>query len=218
MQLKISTECTLGKKMQTAREKSGGLEDEIVTCTIKVRAVRVDRDSMDELAGLPIGCTAMLFNELGAPFQHMSFLLPKRVLLGTGTIEHQRESGAVSAALKLKDALVDSLRFNLDMPEEGGPTAMLSFDVHWRAAGDEVEDVSDLLSRACRMVLTFKEEPHTEPLFPDKSAKRAGATTVRMTGQGFDSGEVKLSDVTKAVRRGLRGGAGKPKRTRKAGH
>lgn len=223
MELKIDTSCVVGKKMTTDRHKAdAGGEAEIVTCTITVKGIRVSRDQMDELAGLPIGVTSQLYNELGAPYQRMSFLLPKRVLLVSGNVEHRRESGATIAKLKLTKAAAGSLRFNLDTPDEHGPTAMLSFTLMWKAAGDEIEDVKDLLAHTCFLAVTFKEENNQQPLFndskPSASAEKAAGersaldrkrlaageratdndeTTVRLTGPGLDTGEIPASQFRK---------------------
>lgn len=165
MELKLQSSCFVGKKMATQRDSDG--DAEIVTCRINVKDVRVSRDQMDELAGWPIGCTQLLFDELGQPHQRTSFLLAKRELLSTGKIEHRRDSGAVMASLNIKVAAVGDLRFLLDVPDDNGPTAMMSFTLVWKAEGDEVEDVEDLLKRSCIMDMTFKEPPTQTTLFKD---------------------------------------------------
>lgn len=201
MQLSISAICVLGKKMSVKRDKADAGDDEVISCQITVRGIRVQRDTMDELSGVPIGCTSMLYSDLGAPFQAMSFLLPKRVLMATGKIRHSRALAKGGSALALKGALVRNVRFNLDQPDEHGPTASWSFTLHWRAAGDEVDDVRHLLGQECQLDMLFKEEPGTQPMFPDKPARGAGDnTSVRVTGPGFDSGEVKMSELKAAVR------------------
>lgn len=168
MELTIETSCQVAKRMQTSRDKSG--DDEIVTCGIGVKGVRVQRDQMDELAGLIIGTSGPLFNELGLPQQRMSFLLPKRELLAKGTIEHRRESGRSISKLDLNTAAVGNLRFNLDTPDDAGPTAIMSFTLLWKAAGDEVEEVKHLLAHNCYMKITFRDPPTQQPLGLDNRA------------------------------------------------
>lgn len=156
MELNIERLCHVQKRMQTSADKSG--DDEIVTCRVGVKGVRVHRDQMEELGGLPIGATAPLFTEAGMPIQRMSFLFPKRELIAAGKIEHRRESGATNATLQLTTAVVADLRFNLDVPEEDNETCMMSFTLVWKAAGDEVDEVRGLLNRkGCWMKMKFRE-------------------------------------------------------------
>lgn len=175
MQVKLATLCDVGNKMTTTREKGSDL----VTCRISVKGVRVSHEHMDELAGLPIGATATLFDELGAPLQRMSFLLPKRGLLAKGKLQLRGESGAVRGELNLSatPAVCSDLRFNLDTPDDKGPTAMWSFTLIWKAAGDEVEDVEPLLAcgnkrEKAYIEMDFTEEQQTKPLFDSSTASR----------------------------------------------
>lgn len=159
MELRLNTSCNLPKKMTTERPGKAGESGDEVLCTLAIKGVRVQRDQMDELAGLPVGATSHLYDELGAPFQHMSFLLPKRMLLFIGKIEARKESGATTAELDLKKAIVSSMRFSVDTPDDQGPTAVMSFTLQWKAAGDEGEDVKHLLRDRCYMDGKFADEP-----------------------------------------------------------
>lgn len=193
MNLLLECLCHVQKRMQTSADKSG--DDEIVTCRIGVKAVRVNREQMELLAGLPAETTVALFDEAGMPRQRMSFLLPTRELVASGFIEHRKESGAKIAGLKLSTAVVADLRFNLDTPEEDKPTSVMSFTLLWKAAGDEVDEVRGLLNRkGCLMSLAFKEPPTQMqvPLGPqpkgpparpgvDRKAKAAGASDEEAT-------------------------------------
>lgn len=159
MELRLNTSCNLPKKMTTERPGKAGESGDDVLCTLAIKGVRVQRDQMDELSGWPIGVTSHLYDELGAPYQHTSFLLPKRQLLFVGTIEARKESGATTAELKLKKALVSSMRFSLDTPDDQGPTAVMSFTLQWKADGDEGEDVRHLLRDRCYLDGKFADEP-----------------------------------------------------------
>jgi hypothetical protein len=159
VELKLNTSCNLPKKMTTERPGKAGESGDEVLCTLAIKGVRVQRDQMDELCGWPIGCTSQLYDELGAPFQHTSFLLPKRMLLFVGTIEARKESGATTAELALKKAIVSSMRFSLDTPDDQGPTAVMSFTLQWKASGDEGDDVKHLLRDRCFLEGKFADEP-----------------------------------------------------------
>lgn len=172
MKMKIETSCVVAKKMSTSRDKAG--DDEIVTCQISVKGIRVSRDQAEELAGWPIGALAAMYATDQRPWVHCSFLLPKRGLLVTGSIEHRKDSGAMVARLTFtKPAMAANIRFNLDGPDDKGATAMMSFTLVWKAAGDEVEDVESLLKRTCYMCLTFKEQPTNGDLYSDSKPNAA---------------------------------------------
>lgn len=191
MQLQLDASAAIGKKLTTQSDKAG--DAEIVTCRISVKGLRVTRDQMDELSGLPIGTTAAFFNELGQPMQRVSFLLPKRELIASGTIEHRKESGASIAKLSLQDASVADLRFNLDIPGEQGPTAILSFTVCWKAAGDEVDDVRYLLRRSCYLKLKLTEPPQQMDIEQGQqgSAKGDGPGKGKVERKRLAAGETK---------------------------
>lgn len=212
MNLLLERLCHVQKRMQTSADKSG--DDEIVTCRIGVKAVRVNREQMELLAGLPADTTSTLFDEAGMPRQRMSFLLPTRELVVSGFIEHRKESGAKIAGLKLSSAVVADLRFNLDTPDEDKPTSVMSFTLLWKAAGDEVDEVRGLLNRkGCLMSLAFKEPPTQMqvPLGPqpagpparpgiDRKQKAAGATDEEATTPPPDD-EPLLDQAADYVRR-----------------
>lgn len=163
MQLKITSLCNVSKKMGTERPTGGGDESDIVTCSVTVK-VRVQRDTVDELAGIPIGSTQHLYDDLGVPYQHTQMQFPKRVLLASGWIEHRRDSGAAMARLEIKMAAAGALKFKLDTPDDQGPTALAQFALVWKATGDEGEDVKAILGRKCWMEITFADQPQ-QPLF-----------------------------------------------------
>jgi hypothetical protein len=216
MELKLSTFADVGKKMTTTRQK----DSELVTCQIAAKGVRVSREAMDELSGLPIGCTAPLYDELGAPHQRMSFLLPKRGLIADGTLQLRKDSGAVTAELELKKAIAGDLRFNLDTPDDQGPTAMLSFTLLWKAAGDEVSDVEPLLDQKVYLELKLRDPPQEKLALgsaPSPKAEAAAGHKAKLDRKRQAAGE-KPSDNDPAPKPGMRpavGGVG-PKFEREA--
>lgn len=191
MEITIERVCHVQKRMQTSADKSG--DDEIVTCRVGVKGVRVHRDQMEELGGLPIGATAPLFTEAGMPIQRMSFLFPKRELLASGKIEHRRESGAANAILELTTAVVADLRFNLDVPEDDNETCLMSFTLVWKAAGDEVDEVRGLLNRkGCLMKMKFKEpelSQQTDAFAGGNKAEKAAGERAKLDQKQRAAGE-----------------------------
>lgn len=170
MEVTVETSGHLKKDMKTSRQKSG--DDEIVTCSVSIKGLRVDREDMEELGGWPIGALGALYNDQAIPYQRASFLVPDRVLAVTGWIEHRKDSGAALARLTFtRPAIGADLRFYLDAPDETKtPGALMSFSLTWKAAGDEVEDVEPLLKRKCFLKLKFKEEDGTQAMFPPPPA------------------------------------------------
>lgn len=170
LDLAVNTTCMVKKKMQTSATK---LDDdtEMVTCAIGLKGIRVSREAAEELSGLPIGTWTPLFNEVGMPRERMSILLPKRELLGAGSVDHRKDSGASVAKLEVSDAIVADLRFNLDVPDDEGPTVMMSFTLVWKAEGDEVDQVRYLLGRkGCLLKIKFRTPPTQVPLAIDNRA------------------------------------------------
>lgn len=165
--LKVTAFVDVGKKMTTKRQAGS----ELVTCEIQCKNVRVSHQQIEELAGLPLGALAGVFDEAGAPRQRMSFLLPKRgLVIKGGKLQLRRESGAIPAELLVATGIAADLRFNLDTPDERGPTAMFGFTLLWKAAGDEVSDIEPLLAcgqnrEKAWLEMTFEEENTTQPLF-----------------------------------------------------
>lgn len=158
MELKISTLVDVGKKMTTTRQKDA----ELVTCQISVKGMRVSREQMEMLAGLPADAASGLFDDLGAPYQRMSFLFPKRELAAAGTLQMKRDSGAVASELSLSLAACADLRFNLDHPDDKGPTSVSSFTLMWKAAGDEVSDIEPLLGQKVFLELKFRDSAQAQ--------------------------------------------------------
>lgn len=203
MNLTLERTCHVQKRMQTSADKSG--DDEIVTCRIGVKSVRVHRDQMEELGGLPIGATAPLFTEVGMPLQRMSFLFPKRELLADGKIEHRRDSGAANATLVLSNAVVADLRFNLDIPEDDNETCLMSFTLVWKAAGDEVDEVRGLLNRkGCFMKLKFREPAlaqQVDAFQGGPKAEAAAGARAKLDRKRRASGEPAAEAVTPAPKK-----------------
>lgn len=179
-EVNLETSCTVSKKMSTAR-KTGSGDDDVVICSISVKGIGVSREHMETFCGQPLGAMANLYNQHGVPNKPISFLLPKDVLLCTGTIEHRRESGASVAKLSLIRAGVSSQRFNLDTPDDSGARSKYSFTLTWKAAGDEVDDVRALLGNTCALTLKFIDDSMQQvPLWQGspvslKAEKAAGA-------------------------------------------
>lgn len=147
MLLSIETVCEIGKGLSVKREKSD--EEDIVRCHLKFSDCAVERDAIDQLLGLPIGIVNSFFDDLGAPLARMVLGAPKRELGATGRIvgTKPREVLTLGADCLLTD-------IEVVLKELGG---LLSGTLTWTARGDEVEDVTDLLGRTCKVHATIIE-------------------------------------------------------------
>jgi hypothetical protein len=143
---KIRTdEGALGRTLQTKRAKIK--DDDTCVCETRLQ-MPVKREEFATLAGLPPEVIETLYTEEGAPIANLEIRVEKRELSVNGKC--WRGEGKHAAELKLKKAIASVLRFKL---EPSG--AIFICTVRWRAAGDEVEDVKDLLGQWCSLDLSL---------------------------------------------------------------
>ena len=142
MPIQINATCEVAKSFSVKREK---IDDgtEIVVAHLKVADVMLDREQIDEIVGLPIGWSqSALFDDQGAPYRRFTIGVPRTDLAATGVIRGGRDDDGPS--LTLRDAELSAI--TLDLTTLG---ALLSCGLAWRAAGDEVDDIADLLGKLC---------------------------------------------------------------------
>lgn len=154
--LKLDTILDLGRSMSVKREKDDD-DSEIVSATLKFTGLAVNRDSIDELMGsVDIGWSShSLFDEQGAPIRMLTLSLDGTQLSVTGTI-----SGANGQPrLPLMQAQLTAI--NVTLGNLGGT---VSGTLSWKAKGDEVEDVSDLLGKTCKAVFDIRDGQQADML------------------------------------------------------
>lgn len=142
MPIQINATCEVAKSFSVKREK---IDDgtEIVIAHLKIAEVMLDRDQIDEVVGLPIGwSSSALFDDQGAPYRRFSIGVPRTDLCATGVIRGGRDDKGPS--LTLRHAELSAI--TLDLTTLG---ALLSCGLAWKAAGDEVDDIADLLGKLC---------------------------------------------------------------------
>ena len=146
--MKIKTDDgAIGRSLKTTATKTDDSDETV--CEIKAQ-LTVKRAEIDWLAGFPADFAAHFYSEDGAPIANMELRLPKRELGVSGKLWRGDDEHA--STLVLKKATADSLRFKL---EPNG--AVLICRISWRAAGDEIEEVKDLLGKWCSVELTFSD-------------------------------------------------------------
>jgi len=172
--IQLETVCTIAKTFTAKAEKdeSGA---PTTTAKIKFADLKIDRDQIDELLGEPVGwCHTALFDEQGAPRRRYGITVFGRTLRVSGTIAGMKPQGTLSL---LQAELSD---VHLALVPLG---AIVEGTLTWCARGDEVEDCSDLLGKACvaRWEITDAE---AADLFAPTS--RAGAKATMETQRIID--------------------------------
>lgn len=150
MSITIRATAQLPKTFRVAREK---LDDdtEQVIAHLRVADIMLDRDQLDELCGQPIGWSAgALFDDFGAPRARLSIALNRNDLTLSGIIDGGKRPA--DAVLRLKDAGMSGI--GLELTKLG---ALLSCQLSWRAAGDEVDDIAEMLGRLCNFAAVIQD-------------------------------------------------------------
>lgn len=136
MRIEINTTTEVAKSFGVKRRKhAGGLQ---TVATLKFANVFVDREYSDEMLGLPIQATALLYGEDGVPVSAVTIGRKHIVYQFAGVITGNRNK---DEQIKLaKDTEVG--KCELQLVPNG---ALLSGQLMWPVRGDEVEDLEPLL-------------------------------------------------------------------------
>lgn len=161
MTVRIRTEDgACGKSITAKRKKINGIDQTV--CSLKVQ-MAVNRREFEQLAGYPDQYCNHFYTEEGMPVANISLLLTKRELDVNGTITAAGDDDKPRDCLALKNAVASDMRF---VPEPN--TAAFICKLTWIAAGDEVEEVKDLLGCFCNVDLKFTTPPEQKALDYDK--------------------------------------------------
>jgi hypothetical protein len=184
----LKSTATLAKSFSVKREK-GDDDSEGVVAHLKIADCLVDRDQLDELLGLPVGwSTGALYDDFGAPLSRLTLSVARRELLFTGVL---RDGSELSAArLKLKDAEISGI--TLELTKLG---ALLACQLSWVAAGDEVDDIADMLGAICALDAVVSDGGQKDLL---KDGVQAAADSIRKLAQqdGIESVELQIGGKT----------------------
>lgn len=135
--IEINSTAELGKALAVKREKQE--DSEVVACHLKFSDLFVTREEIDELCQQPLGWHAALYDDQGAPVARMVLGLPKGEWSVIGTLtQGEKRPGK----LNLLEATLDGV--SLELIPLG---ALLAGSLAWKARGDEVEDVTELLGK-----------------------------------------------------------------------
>lgn len=184
----LKSTCQVAKTFSVKREKLPD-ESENVVAHLKIGEVLVSRDELDKICGQPVGwSSSALFCELGAPLAHLTLTLHRVEWKASGVISGGEKS--TDPKLRLKDAEVASL--TLELTKLG---ALLACQLSWVAAGDEVDDIADMLGQLCTLDLVLSDGGQKDLL---KDGVQAAANSIRELAQqdGIESVELQIGGKT----------------------
>lgn len=150
MTIHLKSTCEVAKTFSVKREKQSD-DAEIVVAHLKIADCLIDRDQLDELCGQPIGwSTGALYDDLGAPLARVTLTLHRSDWTAAGVIRGGDKS--TDPRLTLKDAELSAV--TLELAPLG---ALLACQLSWAAAGDEVDDIADMLGKLCGVDLVLTD-------------------------------------------------------------
>lgn len=164
--IKLDTILELGKSLAVKATKDDAKQRTVIA-SVKFVGLPIDRDTIDELIGKPVGwCSQVLFDEQGAPVGHYSLGVLGRMWRVSGSIAGGHREGS----LPLLQAELTDLRLSL-VPLGAVAEGTLT----WASRGDESSDVHDLLGNTCKAVWEITDGGQ-EDMFNPRSANAAKAT------------------------------------------
>lgn len=178
--IKIDTICNVGKSLtaKATKDESGA---PTTVAQMKFSDLQVDRDTVDELLGEPIGwCQKALYDEQGAPRKRYGITVYGRQLRVSGVITGPKATPALSL---LQAELTDTYLTLIPLG------AMLEGKLTWSARGDEVEDVSDLLGRTCTARWEITDGDQADMFSPTSSAAAKATTETQRIIGGLGRGQ-----------------------------
>lgn len=148
--IRLNSTCEVARSFSVKSEKAPD-DTEVVVAHLRIAEVMIGRDELDELCGQPFGwSTDALFDEFGAPLAHLTLTLHRSEWSASGVIRGGDKS--TDPRLTLKDAELSSV--TLELAPLG---ALLACQLSWVAAGDEVDDIADMLGKLCGVDLVLTD-------------------------------------------------------------
>jgi hypothetical protein len=184
MTIHINATCNVAKTFSVKREKDSGDESERIVAHLKVADIVLTREQIDGLLRQPQGWAgAALFDDLGAPKARLTLTLHRTDLQLTGVIDGGKKS--TDPKLKLKGADLDGL--TLELTPLG---ALLACKLSWVAAGDEVDDIADMLGKTCNVNAVIEDGKQDDLLAPIQRIANRDGLSMTMTD---DTGKTLLT-------------------------
>jgi hypothetical protein len=184
--IEIKTFAKLAKSLAVKREKDAD-DDTAVACHLKFSEMFVEREVFDELCRQPIGWHQAFYDELGAPVGALEVSLPGRAWSVTGKITAGPQR---AEQLSLLEAQLTGV--SLELTKLG---VLVSGAVSWKARGDEVEDLTELLGGLVSVEWRLTDGGQQDML---KDGVQAAADSIRALAQqdGIESVELQVGGKT----------------------
>lgn len=140
MRIEVNTTVEVAKSFGVKRRKQGGIVQTVAT--LKFANLFVDREYSDEMLGLPIAATALLYGEDGLPVSAVTIGRKHIVYQFAGVIHGNRNKDEQITLAKDTEIC----KAELQLVDKG---ALLTAQLLWPVRGDEVEDLEPLLGQTC---------------------------------------------------------------------
>ena len=145
--VRIEATAEIGKTFSAKAEKVG--DDLVTVAHLKFSELSIPREAVDLLIGWPEGMSAQrLYSELGEPLAYFGVDLSASDYTVGGSIRGNAETGeklVIPPAATLSGVKLALVPLG----------ALLSGELSWKAAGDEVADAEPLLGKRCMASLTI---------------------------------------------------------------
>jgi hypothetical protein len=142
MNTRIDSVAIVGKSITVKVEKDEK-KDEHRICHLKVERIQIDRATIDAILGRVEGwASRCLFDEAGSPVAWLTLSLDGAAFDFTGSISGNENTGerlSLGANCRISNVTLELRSFG----------ALLSGELSWPAAGDELSDVDPLLGKVC---------------------------------------------------------------------
>ena len=184
--IEINSFAKLAKSLSVKREKDAD-DDTVVACHLKFSELFVERDVFDELCRQPIGWHQAFYDDLGAPVGALEVSLPGRAWQVTGKIAAGPQR---AEQLSLLEAQLTGV--SLELTKLG---VLVSGAVSWKARGDEVEDLTELLGGLVSVEWRLTDGGQQDML---RDGVQAAADSIRALAQqdGIESVELQVGGKT----------------------
>ncbi len=175
----LASVCKIAKTL-TAKADHDESGAPTTTARLKFSELQIDRDTIDELLGEPIGwCQGALFDEQGAPRRRYGLTVYGRTLRVSGTIKGPKERPTLS----LLQAELSDLHLTL-IPLG----AMVEGALTWPARGDELDDCPDLLGETCAATWEITGDDQGDMFSPTSRAAASATTETQRIIDGLGRG------------------------------
>lgn len=145
--VRVQATTEVGKTFSAKAEKVG--DDLVTVAHLKIAEFNVPREAVDLLIGWPEGMAEQrLYSELGEPLAYFTISLDGCEYTVGGSIAGNAEAGErliIPSAATLSGVKLVLVPLG----------ALLSGELSWKAAGDEVADAEPLLGKLCMASLTI---------------------------------------------------------------